>query len=278
MVFIGALFTGMAVFLGVIYLTPLWDCLARRQMGDRIRRFERLGIDSLPIQIGLRIWGICLGLVFCGVWWGLRMPPVALAMTWLVYIAASYVLDALIRQRTRLLRDQMVLASQGLGNTVKAGIGLAQGMESVAEEISEPLSCEFRRIVADFHRGRPLVDAIAAAQQRLQTESFILFGTALQVAIQQGGRITEALLRISHSLQESQRLDRKLQADTASGLRVIQLLALFPLGYLILMHFVARPEVQNLYTTLLGQLILAAVIMIDYFGVRMAVKMLHKEL
>ncbi len=38
------------------------------------------------------------------------------------------------------------------------------------------------------------------------------------------GKITDALERISRSLQENQRLERKMEADTASGRKVIIIL------------------------------------------------------
>ncbi len=272
---LGALLGGMATFFAILVATPYWDLAARKHLGDGIRRIEQLGSSRYKINLGLRLWGIATIVTFVGLWWGLRMPPVALAVTWLVYVSAGLIIDALIQARTTLFRDQMVSACQSLASAVKSHLSLAEGLESVAVETPMPLSLELRRIVFEFKSGRPLERAIAAAQQRLQIPSFSLFATTLQIAVKQGGRVNDALVRIGRCLQENQRLERKVQADTASGRRVVQILAVFPIGFLLLFHCLEPEVVDKTFVDFYGQCALAAAIIIDYAGVRMASKMMR---
>ncbi len=62
------------------------------------------------------------------------MPPVAIAAVYLVYVAPRIILDLMIRRRRALLRDQMVTATIALANTSRAGLSLAQGLETVGKE------------------------------------------------------------------------------------------------------------------------------------------------
>jgi Flp pilus assembly protein TadB len=66
-----------------------------------------------------------------------------------------------------------------------------------------------------------LPESLRAAKDRLNIDSFTLFAAAILVSLERGGRITDALERISHSLQELQRIERKLEVDTASGKKVV---------------------------------------------------------
>ena len=78
----------------------------------------------------------------------------------------------------------------------RAGLSLAQGLETVGKETSEPLAAEIRRVVREYKHGRPLAEALRAAKDRLNIDSFTLFASAVLVSLERGGRITDALERI----------------------------------------------------------------------------------
>jgi len=201
----------------------------------------------------------------------LVMIPVAIGLTYLVAIAPRYILDYLVSRRRILLRDQMVRASVALANAARAGMSLPQGLDLVAKEAAEPLATEFRRITSAFHAGRPLSDALGDVQQRLQLEVFNVFTSAVLVCMERGGQISYALERISEDLQELQRLERKLEADTASGRRLTLLLACFPFAFLIGFTFLDPPMMGTLYHSFLGQIVLLSVGAVVYFAVRWCV-------
>ena len=92
--------------------------------------------------------------------------------------------------------------------------------------------------------------------------------------MERGGRITEALERISRSLQENQRLERKLEADTESGRKVVVMLAAFPAVFLGLFYFLNPEGTALLFTTILGQVVLVFVIVMVYAAVRWANRIL----
>src|SRR5205085_687207 len=146
------------------------------------------------------------------------------ALIFFVYVAPRYVLEFVIARRRSLLRDQMVGASTAMANAARAGLALGQALESISKETPAPLANEFRRIIQEYERGRPLPDALRDAKERLELDGFTLFTSSLLTCLDRGGRITEALDRISKSLQESQRLERKLEADTATGRKVVIIL------------------------------------------------------
>ena len=112
-----------------------------------------------------------------------QMPPVAIAAVYLVYVAPRIILDLMIRRRRALLRDQMVAATIALANSSRAGLSLAQGLETVGEETPEPLAYEIRRVVHEYKHGRPLAEALRAAKDRLNIDSFTLFAAAVLVSL-----------------------------------------------------------------------------------------------
>jgi tight adherence protein B len=266
----GSLVLALAVALLAWRIQPLWDRVTERTIADLSPAMRDLNLDVSVLPGYLRLWTLALlltGLLFLLV---LRMPLLAVPALILVYRSPRFLLRGRIRKQRIQLRDQLVTACVALANTARAGMALAQGLESIAPETAEPLATELRRINADFQRGRPLADALRATRDRLDLDSFTLFATAILVCLERGGRITEALDRISRSLQENQRLERKLDADTASGRKVLVMLALAPLGFMMLFGMVDPDSTQLLFSTAAGQVILIIVIVLVYLSVRWA--------
>ncbi len=154
----------------------------------------------------------------------------------------------------------MVGAAVALANASRAGLSLAAGLQTVSRETPEPLASELRKIVNEYEHGRPLASAITDAKNRLQLDSFTLFASAIQVSLERGGRITDSLERIGQSLQENQRVERQLEAETASGRRVVWILAAFPFLFLAAFLVLHPSGTLLVFNSLVGQLALLTVI------------------
>lgn len=266
-----------AVLLACNSAGSVWDSVTRRYVADLTPKLDSLSIDRSELTAYLRVWGISLVAAFVIVAFVLGMPPVSIAAVYLVYVAPRIILDFMIRRRRALLRDQMVAATIALANTSRAGLSLAQGLETVGKETPEPLATEILRVVREYKRGRPLSDALRAAKERLNIDSFTLFAAAVLVSLERGGRITDALERISHSLQETQRIERKLEVDTASGKKVVYILTAFPFFFLGLSYLMNPDGTATVFQSLIGQLILLVIIGLCYFSFRWSQKILAIE-
>jgi tight adherence protein B len=104
-----------------------------------------------------------------------------------------------------------------------------------------------------------------------------LFSAAVLVSLERGGKITEALERIGHSLQETQRIERKLEVDTASGKKVVYILTAFPLFFLALSYMMNPVGTSDVFQSMLGQIVLLVVIALAYFSFRWSQRILAIE-
>ena len=253
------------------------DSVSQRYIADLKPILVSLSLDREQTKSLLRLWGICL----CGsfiVLVVLGMLPVAIAVAVLLLFAPRWVLRFMIKRRQTLLRDQLVGGTTSLANACRAGLSLAQGLETVSSEVPRPLSKELSRIVNEYQHGRSLAAAIKSTKERLKLDSFTLFASALCVSLARGGRITESLERIGETLRENQRVERKLESETASGRKVVLLLALFPflfLGGFYLLH----PEgTAMVFQSLIGQFVLLTVLGLVVISVWWSNRILSVEL
>lgn len=271
---VASLVTGIAVAAACTPLLRLWDRFAQSQIHDLSLRFNALRIDTRRLPLYMRVWGISMVVVFLVVGIGLQMYPIAFALVGLLYAAPRLLLGFFVKRRSNLLRNQLAPAGLGLANACRSGLSLAKAFEAACPNLPEPIAAEFRQIVGENQAGQPLRAAMQAAKERLGLEGFSLLVSALDVCLERGGKLTHALDRICHSLQEIQRLERKIEADTQSGRMVVLVLCAFPFVFLLGYSVIDPHGVSLLFSTLVGQVILTALLVTVFVAARWAKQIL----
>lgn len=275
---LGTLFIVASVTTLIMYLGPAWDEFTNRYIQDLRPRLRALGISETRVREMMRLWGIGLvAILFIG---GVLLGKIILAVGVFLFVVSlpRLILDTIIERRRILLRDQLVSATVGLANTTRAGLTLAQGFESLAPEIPDPLGVEFRRIVRSFNGGQPLSHCIREVKNRLDLEAFSVFASAVLVALEQGGQISVSLDKISVGLAEIQRLEQKTEAATAGGKRLALVLALFPPGFLMGFYLLDPASVGLMFELTIGQFILVGIGFIVYAATRWSSYILDIEI
>lgn len=266
-----------AMLLAITSWREVWDSIADRYVADLMPTIEALGIDRAKIPLYLRLWGFSLVFVFCLFAFVLNMPPIAVAFTYLTYIAPRLLLKMTIARRKTLLRDQLAGVCQGLANATRAEPSLRRGLALVASESPEPVAGELRKICTELEGNIPETTAINNAKNRLNLDSFTLMAATIVTFLKHGGPITENLERISHSLQENQRIERKMESETASGRSVLRLLAIFPFLFLLLFMFIFPSGTFEMLNSTIGQVVLFIVLAMIYFSVSWGQRILRFE-
>ena len=257
----------IAVFLICTSWQPIWDAVAKRYIADIAPSLQALSLEQSSIPVFLKVWGFTLVFSFLILFVVLQQIPMAFMVAYLVYMTPRWYLSWLIQKRRIMLRDQLVSAMQLLANATRAGLSLAQGLETVEKQLPDPMSSEIGGIVGSFHQGLPLSVAIGRAKERLQLESFSTFANVIQVSLERGGKVSQALDRISASLEEQQRLERKLESETASGRKTLLIMAIFPFVFVLAFLFLFPEGTMKLFTTMVGQGLLFVVCVLVFICV-----------
>jgi len=258
----------VAGFLIAIPLLNYWDQFSAKYLGELYKTSLMLGMDQTYYQLSLRIWGCFLVINFIVFGAYFQVWPIMLSILYLIFVAPRLIMEFLVARRKRLLRDQLIPALSVVANGAKAGLSLEESFREATSTIPAPLNREFKQIVRDHHLGRPFIVSINEAKERLQVPCFTLFATALTVSREQGGKLSDVLERLRKSLVETQRLERKLEAETASGNMVIFVLSLVPFFFTLMILVMHPTGGFLLFTTLLGQILFSMVLLLTYFGNR----------
>ncbi len=253
---ISSLLIVVGLLISVSATVALWDQFSVWWLRDQIRQLDALNIDRRDLLNRLRWWGVGVVTIPLIVGFGLGLPVLAPPIAVFVVVAPRLWLGRIIRERRAMIRMQLAGAMTGLANTCRAGLPLSSGIRTVADELEEPLRSEFQWTVFNQQAGRPLGDVLEECKQRLAIEAFTLYATTVQTTLERGGQITEMLDRLSDSVREMDRLERKLDSSTASGRRVIMILSIFPVIFLGVFSFAFPEGTKLMFGTLLGQVLL----------------------
>lgn len=235
---------------------------------DKLRRLQR---PTRHLRTGLVIWSISLLLLFSIFTFVLGSLPFAILSTIILFCGPWWTLRRRAQQRREQIEDQLADSMVSLSSAIRAGLSLPQAVEMLAENSPQPIKSEFGYIATDYEMGKPLDRAIEEAKERLRSENFALFAAALLASRDSGGRLNETVDRISHSVRELQRLERKVKSDTAMARKSAVYMALAPFFILIAYWFVDSSAVANTFVTTIGQLLMTIAILLNiiaYFWAR----------
>lgn len=252
----------LAVAVGVYPISRIWDGFTWLYLRDMWPALDAAHVSRERVYLSLRWCGLLL-VASVALLAAINMWLLALAVAVVIGTLPRLWLSYLARRHRRLLRDQIVGACIGMANSTRAGLSLDLALESAADESPQPLAFELQRVWREHQGGIPLDEAINNAKDRLQIDTYMIFALTIVTCLNQGGNVVEVLDRIGKSVGEIQRLERRVESETAAGRKVIWVLAVFPLVFLSVMAILHPSGTQLMFTTLPGQgLLVFAMILI----------------
>jgi Flp pilus assembly protein TadB len=240
-------------------------------------RLELAGVARKPAEWVLL--GGCAGVVVAAavaiptsnVYIGLLAGAVVGALSpWLL-------LNFLIHRRRSAFADQLPDLLQLLASSLLSGFSLLQALDAAVREASQPAAGEFARALAEARIGADLEDCMDTIADRMGSDD--LKWTVMAIRIQRGigGNLAEVLSTTVSTIRERGFLRRHVQALSAEGRLSAYVLVALPLvagAYL----FVTSPSyMRPLYTTGIGQFMLAGAFVLVVIGAVIMRQMIKVE-
>ena len=262
-ILIASVFVGAAVAVATLFgrarFAQALDWI-ERDLADKLRR---LRVPTRNLRKYLIGWLIAVGCTLLGFWLVLDSLVFAVVISVLLICGPWYLIRRMAQRRRQRIEDQLADAMVTLANAVRAGLSLAQSMEILAAQCPKPINAEFHQIIAEYKLGKPLEQALTEAKERLNSENFALFAAAMLASHESGGRLNETVERIAQSVLELQRLERKVMSETAQARKSAVYMALAPAFILLVYYFIDAENTTLLFTTTVGQILLATALVLN---------------
>ena len=118
-----------------------------------------------------------------------------------------------------------------LARAVRAGHAFTTALELISNEISEPISSEFRKLFEEQKFGLPVRDALLNLTERVPLVDVKFFVTAVMLQRETGGNLAEILDNLSYLIRERFKIMRQVRVYTAQGRLTMMLLMGLPPNY-----------------------------------------------
>jgi tight adherence protein B len=238
---------------------------------DIAEKLRRLRASTRNLRRYLIVWLIATAAMFAVLSFVMNSLIFGVLLSLFLVATPWYMVRRMAERHRQKIEDQLADSMVTLASAIRAGLSLAQSLEILAAQCPKPINAEFHQIVAEYKLGKPLDRTLLEAKKRLKSENFALFAAALLASHESGGRLNETVERIARSVLEMQRLERKVQSETAQARKSAIYMAIVPFIILIAYYFVDPVNTVMLFTTVFGQCLLAASLVLDvaaYFWAR----------
>jgi tight adherence protein B len=261
--YLGSVALGLAVTLLVLFGRDYYAQAIDSVQHDLAEKLRRLRVPTARLRGYLNLWvGVTL-CTFLAFWLVLDSPVFAVLFSVFLLATPWYLVRRMAERRRQKIEDQLADAMVGLANAVRAGLSLAQAMEILAAQCPAPINSEFQQIVGEYKLGKPLQQTLLTAKERLKSENFALFAAAMLASHESGGRLNETVERIAQSVLELQRLERKVESETAQARKSAIYMAIAPLFILVGYYFVDPQNTSLLFTQTIGHFVLVVAILLN---------------
>ncbi|CAA9357793.1 MAG: Flp pilus assembly protein TadB [uncultured Nocardioidaceae bacterium] len=215
-------------------------------------RLESAGLALRPaewllvhvgVALGVGVFGLLLGggslvWMLAGLLFGVALP-------WL-YLSLKK------SRRMRAFNEQLADTLQLMGGSLSAGLSLAQSVDTVVREGSDPMAGEFRRALVEARLGVEIEEALSGVAQRMTSVDFEWVVMAIRIQREVGGNLSELLNKVADTIREREYLQRQVKTLSAEGRLSVWILGGLPPAFTAYLALANPSYVQPMFTTPLG--------------------------
>jgi tight adherence protein B len=156
---------------------------------------------------------------------------------------------------------------QLMSGSLAAGLSLAQSIDTIVREGSEPISSEFRRVLVETRLGVTLEDAMEGVAERFDSKDFEWVVMAIKIQRQVGGNLAELLDTVAATMREREYVRRQVAALAAEGKLSAWVLGGLPPLFMLYLLLTNYDYVIVMFQEPLGWAMLAGAVTILAVGV-----------
>ena len=153
-----------------------------------------------------------------------------------------------------------------LARAVRAGHAFTTALELIANELSEPVASEFRKLFEEQKFGLPVRDALMNLAERMPLVDVKFFVTAVMLQRETGGNLAEILDNLSYVIRERFKIMRQVRVYTAQGRLTMLLLMGLPPLIVMTMLLTSPAFIRPLFADPIGHVLIVAGVVLQTFG------------
>jgi tight adherence protein B len=249
----------------------------RHDRGNRLRALlQGTGWSIQPgsFLAAVALFTIAVSLLMLG-FAGFLLAVIAVcAVPLMTYLIVRTVSD----RRCKQFQEQFEGTLQLMANSLRAGYGVNQAMDTIARESAAPTSVEFYRALQEARLGQDLIVALREMAGRVRSNDLEWVIDAIEVNRDVGGNLSELFASVADTVRARGRLARQVKALSAEGRLSALILAVLPFIVFGLLSVINPEYVKTLAEPGIGRWLIVATLTLMSIGVVWLKKVIRIEL
>lgn len=215
--------------------------------------------------------------------------PILLLMvtqnTWLAIIAViiglflpNFYVKNKKNARLMMFNQQLGDALVIMANSLRAGFGFQQAMQTVQRELPPPISTEFAWTLKEIQLGFSQEEALQNLTARIGSDNLEIVTTGIMIQRQVGGDLALILENIAETIRARATIKRQIKTLTAQGKMSGLVVGLLPLGLIGFMLVVNAGYFTVMVTDVRGIVMLTYCVISELLGIVFIHKIVDIEL
>ncbi len=243
---------------------------------------ERLERSGWPIRTGDYML-ITLGSIFVATTTAILAVGVPVLVSLLIGItigvgAPHILLQRQINRRTKLFTALLPEALDLVVRGVRSGLPVTEALKTIAEEIDDPVGCEFRSITDQMQIGIAMDEAMWQSARRLRIPEFNFLIISMTIQQETGGNLAEILDNLSDMVRRREQMRLKIKAMSSEARASSLIIGSLPFIMCGIISFVNPKYIQTLFSDPRGWVMIAMGLASLLTGIGVMVKMVRFEI
>jgi len=162
----------------------------------------------------------------------------------------------LIAKNRKRFEDQLIDALMIMASSFRGGLSLIQAMESVTEEMPDPIQQEFLTVLGENKMGVNLDEALKHLHNRMPSAALQQMNTAILLARETGGNLPAIFSRIVNVIREQKRILGQIETLTIQGKIQGVVMSLLPVMFFFVIFSTNPSFFEHMFASKLGRIML----------------------
>lgn len=183
-----------------------------------------------------------------------------------------------IANRTKKFSTLLPEALDLIVRGVRSGLPVNETMNTIAEEIADPVGPEFQQISDQMKIGVPMEEAMWATAKRLQIPEFNFLVISLSIQRETGGNLAEILENLSSMVRRREQMRLKVKAMSSEARASAMIIGSLPFIMCALISFINPRYMSTLFVDPRGWMMIAIGLTSLFVGLFIMAKMVRFEI
>lgn len=200
------------------------------------------------------------------VWLIIGDLPTAIGVFVLIAIMPGFMYRSMRKKRFKRFEEQLPDGLLMLTGAMRSGASLNIALEGLVKEQPAPLSQEFELFMREQLIGTDFDKSLTNMEKRVPIQDFAMVTSALRINREIGGNLAEILESLADTLRRKQQMEGKIDSLTAQGKLQGIVMTGLPVLLGVLLYFMEPENMEKLWTTTVGYIVLGIIIIMEIMG------------